>query len=231
MPPPATRADVITFNGVRYRRYPNAKEWAERSYYVPGVADRQSGRGRLHEDIWKKANGPIPDGHDIHHADFDPLNNDLANLHCLTNSEHRELHRERGHERGTSPEALEHLARIRPMAAEWHRSPEGTEWHRAHAAAIGFGNAPLRDGICGQCGKPYQTKKPGGGDRFCSPACKAAWRRDSGVDDVQRTCAFCGIEFTVSRYNAKQCCGRVCAQRLRAGWPRPGVQSDGGRIA
>lgn len=222
----ATSADVVTFGGIRFRRYPNAANWADRSYYTPGPADKARGVGRLHEEIWKSAHGPVPDGCEIHHADFDPLNNDPSNLACLTVAEHKDAHRERGRERASAPAFLEHLDRIRPLAAGWHGSPEGLAWHREHAAAFRFGHAGPHGATCEQCGKSYETTAQHGGERFCSNACKSAWRRASGADDEERRCANCGKAFTVNRYSKTRCCGRKCAQRLRAAGARAGVEPD-----
>jgi hypothetical protein len=221
-------SESIRFNGVIFRRYPNSSNWADRQYYTPGIADRQRGIGRLHEEIWKRAHGPIPDGCEIHHADYNPDNNDLRNLVCLTVAEHKEAHRERGRERTRTPEFQAHLNRIRPLAAGWHRSEEGRAWHREHATKHQFGRGKQRAEVCEQCGASYETTKASAGDRFCSNKCKSAWRRASGVDNEQRVCAYCGGEFTVNRYNPKRCCGRTCAQRLRAAEARAGVQPDGG---
>jgi hypothetical protein len=46
----------------------------------------------LHRYVWEKINGDIPKGYCIHHADFNPLNNDISNLVLLTNGEHTALH-------------------------------------------------------------------------------------------------------------------------------------------
>ncbi len=46
----------------------------------------------LHKYIWEEAYGPVPVGYVIHHKDEDKLNNDLDNLECLTDREHRDLH-------------------------------------------------------------------------------------------------------------------------------------------
>ncbi len=193
----------------------------------PENVDNVHDIGRLHEEIWKEANGPVPAGCEIHHADFDPLNNDVDNLVCLTVHKHKEAHAERGRARSQSAEAQAHLERIRPLAAEWHRSPEGIAWHREHAAAQGFGQAEFRDGICDNCRRPYRTSKPGGNDRFCSNACKSAWRRAHGLDDEQRTCANCGCEFTVNKYSKTHCCTRECAQRYRRNHEGAGLQPGG----
>ena len=46
----------------------------------------------LHVAIWEATNGEVPEGYEIHHRDFNPENNALENLQCLTKSEHRRLH-------------------------------------------------------------------------------------------------------------------------------------------
>jgi hypothetical protein len=50
--------------------------------------------------IWEQANGPIPIGHEIHHEDENPLNNDISNLRCVTAEWHDNHHqRKREHHR------------------------------------------------------------------------------------------------------------------------------------
>jgi len=172
--------------------------------------------------------GPIPEGCEVHHLDFDPLNNDPGNLACVTIAEHKEVHREQARVRSQSPEARAHLERIRPLAAAWHSSPEGLDWHRWHAEVERFGHGPVRTSTCEQCGADFETTNQHGRERFCSNRCKTAWRYASGVDDEQRTCPQCGTEFTTNRYSRKECCGRTCAQRLRSARACAGVQPDGG---
>jgi hypothetical protein len=45
-----------------------------------------------YREIWRRANGPIPRGYEIHHIDGDRSNNDLSNLLCLSLQEHYDLH-------------------------------------------------------------------------------------------------------------------------------------------
>jgi hypothetical protein len=54
---------------------------------------RHGNRGdrTLHRLIWTEANGPIPDGYEIHHEDRDKTNNDLSNLRCLPKPEHSRI--------------------------------------------------------------------------------------------------------------------------------------------
>jgi hypothetical protein len=81
-------SEVVVFNGVKFRRYPNAKNKAHQRYYVAGQHYCKRGITTLHREVWKAANGPIPPGYDVHHKDGNTLNNALDNLECLTRSEH-----------------------------------------------------------------------------------------------------------------------------------------------
>lgn len=57
------------FNGVIYHRYPG------RLYYYSGRRGLQG----LHQEVWKAAHGPIPEGHDIHHVNGNHDDNSLDN--------------------------------------------------------------------------------------------------------------------------------------------------------
>lgn len=199
------RVDIIEFNGIKFRRYPESENWADRSYFTPGIADRQRGVKRLHQELWRSIHGPIPDGCDIHHADGNPLNNDPDNLVCLDSNDHQRSHNHPG-----NPDKLNE---VRHLAAAWHRSEEGRKWHSEHAKWTWKVRKPLTK-VCDQCGESFETLARRDSDRFCSNACKSAWRRDSGIDDEQRTCEVCGTEFTVNKYYKKRTCSRSCARRL-----------------
>src|ERR1700722_9087610 len=86
------KSECIVFNGIKFRRYPEAKQASHRNYYSPASNYRRKGVGALHQEIWKAANGPIPLFCEIHHRDGNPLNNQLDNLECLTKSEHESAH-------------------------------------------------------------------------------------------------------------------------------------------
>ena len=209
--------EVVTFNGVRFRRYPDSPHLCHRNYFTPGIGDKQRGVHLLHIEIWKYTHDrPVPEGCEIHHADFDPLNNRPTNLVCLTVAEHKAVHFDQAQARGRSPEAQAHLERIRPLAAPWHSSPEGREWHRQNAAKNNWGSGPVRDYECAQCGAGFQSRTAGGRARFCSNNCKSAWRRASGVDDIDRDCVACGTSFRVNRYVKVQCCSGECRRAHRA---------------
>lgn len=211
--------ETVMFNGVRFRRYPESGKWSDRMYFTPGVADRQRGVKRLHEEIWMHHNGrQIPSDCHIHHKDDDALNNDPNNLVCLTDEEHREHHS--GQRRGTCTEGqLQHLAEIRPLASEWHGSAEGSEWHRQHGHstwAARLAKAP-KVGVCeyGKCGAEFETYSIHGNDRFCSNKCRSAWRRQAGIDDEDRICHHCGQTFSINKYSKAAHCSKSCAKRCR----------------
>lgn len=214
-----TRVDTVVFNGIRYRRYPDAPGVAEQRYYVAGIADRQRGAKRLHEDIWQHHNGPIPPGHHIHHRDGNALNNDPSNLVALTEAEHKAHHIDERLATGfySRAEWLEHLASIRDLTKAWHASEEGRQWHVQN----GHRSWAVREeteGTCAvaSCRKPYRVKTISP-VRFCSNACKSKWRRESGLDNITRVCEYreCGRDFQSNRYAKRRFCSKSCAARAR----------------
>lgn len=202
--------DQVRFNNITYRRYPNSP------YFTAGISDRQGGASYLHRDIWISAHGPIPDGHDVHHIDFDPSNNDLENLQILTVSDHQALHT--AHRRATgayrTPKRLAHVDRIRPLTKAWHASEEGRAWHVQHGIEAYAKREPATR-QCDHCSAAYNTlgRRSQG---FCSNNCKSAARRASGVDDVDKACPVCKSTFKASRYSKAEHCSRKCAWRTRA---------------
>jgi hypothetical protein len=209
-------SEIVVFRGVKYRRYPDSKNWAESSYFVAGIADRLKGRKRLHEDIWIDAHGSIPAGCHIHHRDHNPLNNDLTNLLCMTKEDHKDEHAE--DRRGEcSPERLALLDTIRPLAAEWHRTAEGLAWHAEHGRRSWDGRV-YSEQVCDHCGVDYLTRASHGNERFCSNACKSAARRAAGLDTVERICAQCDAPYHVNRYSKGETCSKACGMKLS--WKR-----------
>jgi hypothetical protein len=45
-----------------------------------------------HIALWVEANGPVPDGYELHHIDHDPKNSNLANLMLVTHGDHMRIH-------------------------------------------------------------------------------------------------------------------------------------------
>src|SRR3990167_1918899 len=171
-------SESVSFNGVVFRRYPNSPRRELSHYYTPSGAYRKRGVGRIHQEVWKFHLGSIPSGHSIHHRDGDTLNNDITNLECIPNHQHLSKH---GQGR---PPNRDHLARIRPLTVAWHQSEQGRAWHRAHAQSLNFGKVAL-ERSCLQCQAPYTARNFV--STFCSNKCKSAWRRKSGVDNVEKS--------------------------------------------
>lgn len=140
------RVEVVVFNGITFRRYPDAKQMAHRRYYKPSGSYIVQGVQALHQEIWKANNGggPIPEGWHVHHANHDYSDNRPENLVCLPKGDHHAEHFNDASARGRSPKQLAHLARIRASAAAWHSSPEGREWHVQHAHEFNFGSKGWR---------------------------------------------------------------------------------------
>lgn len=212
--------DRVWFNGVVFRRYPEARRRANRIYFTPSGNDRKRGVGHLHQEIWRAVHGPIPDGHHIHHRDLDALNNDPGNLVALSASEHSALHA--ADATGRRKWVIEHRYRAQAAARDWHRSAEGRAWHSQHGRETWVQREPI-ERACEQCGAAFASITRRASDRFCSNACKSKWRRAAGVDVVTVPCAWCGQPFAANKYDQQRTCSRACGQRLRRGSPPPGL--------
>lgn len=209
---PAKNEKVI-YKGITFRRYPNSTRRTDRIYYRPPTKLWLQGVGRLHVEIWKDANGPVPDGYHIHHKDGNSLNNDLSNLECVPGSEHVSEHMQNQPDEHWDRNRV-HLGEIRPLASEWHKSEEGHQWHVQHSKEI-WDNRGSESHCCAQCGATYETRDRRKTSRFCSNKCRTAARLASGVDDEDRICEWCQSPFRINRYKKAQCCSLVCSQRLR----------------
>lgn len=169
---------------------------------------------RLHRAVYEGENGPIPDGFHVHHVDFDKSNNEPENLVALSMEDHLRLH-----ERCITVEQREtrrqnFINNVQHKSREWHGSEDGIEWHRKHYEAMK--DALHRAGVfeCIYCGKRFEAID-NGAVKFCSNACKSAFRRASGVDNETRVCFCCGGKFNVNKYSETRCCSRRCAAIMR----------------
>lgn len=226
LPPKVRRVEYVSFNGVVFRRYPDSPKKEHRTYYSPGFHERRAGMGALHQEIWKHANGPIPAGFHIHHINGDANDNRLENLECKERLEHlSDHHKERLADPVYRAKLRANLDRIRPKTKAWHASPEGLAWHSENSRKAWDHRVAL-DKTCDQCGARFPSISRRENDRFCSNRCKSAWRRRSGLDDVQRVCAKCGGTFTCNKYSNSRFCSRLCARHSRH-WKRGCVQPGG----
>jgi hypothetical protein len=220
------RSETVIFQGITFRRYPDSPRPSDRVYFRPNGGLIKQGVENLHREIWKAHHGPIPPGWQVHHKDGRPLNNDPANLDCLPAGLHHQHHAQHLSEAARA-RARALIVQIQPLAAAWHRSPEGRAWHREHGKRVWEGKTP-QPYACTHCGRGASSLAPANA-RFCSNACKSAARRRAKVDDVERACAHCGATFRVNRYAPTQTCTRSCGAFMR--WARRRERTKGGEGA
>ena len=101
-----------------------------------------------------------------------------------------------------------------PAAVEWHKSEEGIKWHKNHGRKQFERRSPVKYN-CTYCGKEFETLGLYGEteNKFCSNACKSAYRRKTKVDDVERICEFCGKPFRTNKYSKGKYCSLSCGKK------------------
>ena len=212
----------VKYNGRSFCRYPESPRTELRNYHYNSAL-----RKRLHQVVWEHHNGPIPEGHHVHHKDENTLNNDPGNLECLPRAVHLAGHMDaERHE-----QCRGYIKKAQAAAPAWHRSEAGREWHRQHGRDAWADRKPV-ERVCDHCGSKYETLSHDDGNRFCGNNCKSAWRRKAGLDNVEKPCVQCGTAFTANKYSKQITCSRICGGLYRRGKPRArSVRSDCGRVA
>ncbi len=168
-------------------------------------------RIRAHRWVWISIHGLIPKGYEIHHKNEDKSDNRIENLELIHKSRHLSHHMM---DPKKKERAREHASRIRPMTKAWHASEEGRASHRLQALKSNFGNWGPFKYTCQICSKEYESKKISN-TKFCSNACKSAFRRKSGLDNITRKCEYCQGEFITDKYQKIRFCCRGCGQKSR----------------
>lgn len=199
------KTKIAYFNGKRFTR-------DDKTGYYLGTVKENGKRQRLHRYIWEYYNGEIPKGYDIHHKDHNKDNNELDNLELITRSQHSKLHCQELTEEQKQKRKDNLEKKARPKAIEWHKSEKAKTWHKEQYKRS-LGALEPRKYICDYCGKEYMARP--GTHRFCSGACGSAWRRKSGLDDIQRKCIICGKEFTINKYSKTQKCKNCIPDRYK----------------
>lgn len=207
--------DVAEVDGMRFMRDKRT------GYYLASRPTKGETRERLHTYVYRTRVGEIPSGFQVHHIDCDKDNNEPSNLKALSESEHHRLHADAMSDEERAERKRRLIEKAVPKAAEWHRSEEGREWHREHGREVAASLAPRRF-TCDNCGAEFLSKAlRSKGHRFCSNRCKSAYRRKSGIDDVERECPVCGQVYATNRYNPKKYCCQNC---------RRAAHRDGDRV-
>lgn len=201
--------EEVEYRGRWFVRYPNSKNRSDRVYFrcldnLPGLEKY------LHRYIYACEVGPVEPWEHVHHKDENPLNNSVENLEKLPVPEHMSLHAD-----AQDKDRLRaHMAAVAPLSKAWHASDEGRAWHQQHGKAT-WENREPRVVICESCGEPFETMDYKEETRFCSNKCRAKARRESGLDDEQRSCKQCGEPFTCNKYSKQQFCSKGCVSESR----------------
>lgn len=182
-------------------------------YYLASKPTYQGQRERLHRYVYRTYIGSIPKSYHVHHKNSDKTNNEPDNLVVLTASEHLGYHGANISEERLRQKRKNLEINVRPKASEWHRSEVGREWHKKHGIEVAKNLQPKKY-ICQQCGEEFH-KKPQGVNKFCSNNCKSAYRRKSGVDNIERKCESCGKTFIANKYSTKKYCSQECRKQHR----------------
>ena len=84
-----------------FRDYPKRIEYAGHWYRIHPINGHylRTQTLYLHREVWEKANGKIPKGYVIHHKNNLSFENNIENLEMMTQSEHLDLHWNRGNMR------------------------------------------------------------------------------------------------------------------------------------
>jgi endogenous inhibitor of DNA gyrase (YacG/DUF329 family) len=199
--------ETVEYNGDKYHRYPESDHHHLRDYFWRHTQNNESPVA-LHRQKWMDEHGEIPEGHIIHHADGDPLNNDINNLEAISREEHAKRHPDMG---GTASD--EHLEKMLSAAAEWHQSDEGQEWHKQHYENVKEELHKERyTHECDFCGEEYTTNRKEE-TRFCSDSCRQ--KHYYRANQELRTCPACGDGFETYKYSDTTYCSISCSNSDR----------------
>ncbi len=111
----------------------------------------------LHRAKWKKLRGPIPKGYHVHHKNHDKTDNRIANLVCISQSEHA-----REHKMGFTI-TPQHQAKLQAAIAK-----DKVAWS---AKRVATSNAkPNITVVCQWCEKTFPTRRTS--RKTCSQWCR-----------------------------------------------------------
>lgn len=164
----------------------------------------------LHREKYKQEFGLTEDqmkGYEVHHIDGNKDNNNILNLKLLTTEEHHKIHDKR------NEAAKRHVCKKCGRTYWSSVSKSVNICDRCEPKfAIGGSSAIMIIKTCKYCGAEYETKGVNRNkSKFCSNKCKSAYRRASGIDKIEKVCAFCGNTFKTDKYSGAIYCSPHCA--------------------
>jgi len=156
--------------------------------------------GGLHRVVWAYYHGEIPYGHQIHHKDHNPANNDVSNLQALTISEHIRCH--------------SHLPveKICPNCNKRFTVPYSRRNHVYCSRSCYWAHMSRHviEKVCPVCGKKFAVSYSRKEQTYCSNQCKGVHQKSR----EERTCIVCGKKFFVRRSVPTLCCSISCGNKL-----------------
>lgn len=187
-------------------------------HHLASTATFEGRRELLHAYMWRTRTGAVPGGTGVRHVDGDRGDNEASNLEPLSVHDRRVPHGAPTTDGGRDALRRKLRENAAPKAAGRHASEEGGAWHGEHARSM-WERAGGSRYVCTVCGKGLTGRKRygDGSNRFCSGACRSAFRRMMGYDDEERTCVVCGSRFVTGRYGKVVRCKRCAHVRLEKG--------------
>ena len=179
-------------------------------YWISTDYSKQRPRVRAHQWVWINHYSIIPKGYHIHHRNDDKSDNRIENLELIERSRHLKHHMNLPQRKATSKKMAD---TYRHLTKEWHSSKEGHEWHKAHGLMSWVNRKPIKI-ICKICFKETETKTYH--QEFCSNSCKSKWRRQSGLDNIEKTCMCCSKSFIANKYAKNKTCSKTCGGKIRS---------------
>ena len=176
-----------------------------------GYYKHQGLRLFMHRYVWEYYNGPIADGYEVHHKDFNKANNDIDNLQLLSVAEHRKLHADLLTQEQREWKRHNMNTVVHEAAKAWHKSKEGHEWHVKHGKKTAQ-NQRIFHNVCIVCGQEFDSKRRVA--KYCSGACKQKHRRRTKQDNIKAVCVICGKDFMTNKYRPSLTCGKSCGVTL-----------------
>ncbi len=210
--------ETVEFDGLTYRRYPNAKHSSAKNYFT------RSG-GSLHRAVWEFYHGPIPAFHEIHHIDRNPQNNSIENLLCMDRKTHLDYHAANWTE-SHRQNASASIAKHRHLAYQWHQTQEGIDCHIENGRKQ-WHACKTREFACQQCGEKFKSKSYVKEVKHCSRKCQVDYYKKIGYGTEQRTCDECQSQFVTNKYFPTRCCGISCSRKLEVKLRHAGLNYDG----